>query len=187
MRVSYVEGLASYTGPESCGGLRKGSVEALTGVRAGRVPALLRKPGHGPKFQAKLINHTDAFVIVLRGQAAEALQWKRQVTTGLKLTPNESKTCVRNARSESTDFPGYSFGPLCVKPKRTWNLSACPSDKSVSRGTPRNAFPHATLRFAIFSLFFLPVALLFPCSLPQCGVNLSCSIKGLIVGQRTGR
>ena len=37
MKVSYGEGLASYTGPESCGHVRKDVVEALTGVRAGRV------------------------------------------------------------------------------------------------------------------------------------------------------
>ena len=37
MRVSYVEGLASYGGPESCVHIREGVGEALTGVRAGRV------------------------------------------------------------------------------------------------------------------------------------------------------
>ena len=37
MKESYGEGLASHTGPESCGGAREGVVEALTGVRAGRV------------------------------------------------------------------------------------------------------------------------------------------------------
>ena len=37
MKESYGEGLATHTGPESCGAVRKGSVEALTGVRAGRV------------------------------------------------------------------------------------------------------------------------------------------------------
>ena|SRR6266436_1397616 len=37
MKVSYGEGVASHTGPESCGCVRKGVVEALTGVRAGWV------------------------------------------------------------------------------------------------------------------------------------------------------
>lgn len=37
MKESYVEGLAAHSGPESCGGAREGDVEALTGVRAGRV------------------------------------------------------------------------------------------------------------------------------------------------------
>jgi hypothetical protein len=37
MKESYVEGLASHGGPESCVCARKGTGEALTGVRAGRV------------------------------------------------------------------------------------------------------------------------------------------------------
>jgi hypothetical protein len=37
MKESHSEGLAIHTGPESCGDARKGVVEALTGVRAGRV------------------------------------------------------------------------------------------------------------------------------------------------------
>src|SRR6266851_3928575 len=37
MKESYTEGLATHNGPESCEVARKGSVEALTGVRAGRV------------------------------------------------------------------------------------------------------------------------------------------------------
>ena len=37
MKESYGEGLATHTGLESCGAARKGGVEALTGVRAGRV------------------------------------------------------------------------------------------------------------------------------------------------------
>jgi|SRR6266446_935182 hypothetical protein len=37
MKESYAEGLATHSGPESCGVSRKGFVEALTGVRMGRV------------------------------------------------------------------------------------------------------------------------------------------------------
>ena len=37
MKESYVEGLATHSGPESCGAAREGGAEALTGVRAGRV------------------------------------------------------------------------------------------------------------------------------------------------------
>ena len=37
MKESYGEGIATHTGPESCGAACKGCVEALTGVRAGRV------------------------------------------------------------------------------------------------------------------------------------------------------
>jgi hypothetical protein len=37
MKESYSEGVAAHTGPESCGAAGEGGVEALTGVRAGRV------------------------------------------------------------------------------------------------------------------------------------------------------
>ena len=37
MKESYGEGVASHTGPESCGAAQEDSVEALTGARAGRV------------------------------------------------------------------------------------------------------------------------------------------------------
>jgi len=37
MKESYAEGLAIHSGPESCGVARKRGIEALTGVRAGRV------------------------------------------------------------------------------------------------------------------------------------------------------
>ena len=37
MEESHVEGLAAHDGPESCVDVRKGTGEALTGVRAGRV------------------------------------------------------------------------------------------------------------------------------------------------------
>jgi hypothetical protein len=37
MKASYSEGLAIHAGPESCGGARERTAEALTGVRTGRV------------------------------------------------------------------------------------------------------------------------------------------------------
>ena len=37
MKESYGKGLATHTGPESCGAAREGGVEALTGERAGWV------------------------------------------------------------------------------------------------------------------------------------------------------
>ncbi len=37
MKESYGEGVAGHIGPESCARVRKGSGEALTGVRAGQV------------------------------------------------------------------------------------------------------------------------------------------------------
>jgi RNA-directed DNA polymerase len=42
MKKSYESGLATHIGPESCGAAREGSVEALTGERAGRVFSRVR-------------------------------------------------------------------------------------------------------------------------------------------------
>ena len=42
MKKSYGEGLATHTGPESCGAARKGGDEAMTGERAGRVFSRVR-------------------------------------------------------------------------------------------------------------------------------------------------
>jgi hypothetical protein len=42
MKESYVEGLATHNGPESCGAAREGGDEALTGGRAGRVFSRVR-------------------------------------------------------------------------------------------------------------------------------------------------
>ena len=44
MKESYGEGVATHTGPESCGAAREGGGEALTGERAGRV--LSRERSH---------------------------------------------------------------------------------------------------------------------------------------------
>src|SRR2546428_9552219 len=43
MQKSHESGLATHIGPESCGAARKGSVEALTGERAGRVFSRVRQ------------------------------------------------------------------------------------------------------------------------------------------------
>jgi hypothetical protein len=43
MQESYESGTATHIGPESCGATRKGSVEALTGERAGRLFSRVRR------------------------------------------------------------------------------------------------------------------------------------------------
>ena len=87
----------------------------------------------GEAFQARVISYADDFVILSRGHAPEALTWTKAVMTKLGLTLNEAKTSLRDARSESFDFLGYTFGPL-----RHWKdgrryLGASPSKKSVQR------------------------------------------------------
>lgn len=92
-----------------------------------------RRTGRGEAFGASVVNYADDFVVLSRGGAAKALDWTRQVMTRLGLTLNEAKTCVRNARSESFNFLGYTFGPQCFRKDGHWYLGASPSKKSVSR------------------------------------------------------
>ena len=57
MKESYVEGLASYGGPESCVHIREGVGEALTGVRAGRV---LSRVIHAPWRELRVVRGAEA-------------------------------------------------------------------------------------------------------------------------------
>ena len=92
-----------------------------------------RHQRRGEAFRAHVVNYADDFVILSRGHAEEALAWTRQVMTRLRLTMNEAKTTVRNARQERFDFLGYSFGPHHYRKDGHWYLGASPSAKSVQR------------------------------------------------------
>ena len=92
-----------------------------------------RITGQGRELSAEVVTYADDFVILSRGHAAEALAWTRQVMTRLGLTLNEAKTSLRDARRESFDFLGYSFGPHRYRKDGHWYLGASPSKKSVAR------------------------------------------------------
>ena len=89
--------------------------------------------GKGRRFRAKVVNYADDFVILSRGHAQEALEWTRWVMSKLKLTLNETKTCIRNARQEWFNFLGYTFGPACYTRTGSRYLAAQPSAKSLKR------------------------------------------------------
>lgn len=89
--------------------------------------------GKGKQFQAKIVNFADDFVILSRGRAQEALAWTRWAMGKLKLSLNETKTCIRHARRESFDFLGYTFGPERHRRDGHWYLSAKASKKSIQR------------------------------------------------------
>jgi RNA-directed DNA polymerase len=92
-----------------------------------------RKTKRGEQFQAQVVNYADDFVILSRGKAAEALDWTRQVVTRMGVTLNEAKTCIKEARKESFNFLGYTFGPHRYKKDGHWYLGASPSKKAVAR------------------------------------------------------
>ena len=87
----------------------------------------------GKVFKAQVVNYADDFVVLTHRHAAEARDWTRAVMTRLGLTLNETKTQLKDARTESFDFLGYTFGP-----HRDWKdgrryLGTSPSQKSVAR------------------------------------------------------
>jgi RNA-directed DNA polymerase len=92
-----------------------------------------RQRGKGQQYRARLITYADDFVIVSRGQAAAALAWTRGVLERIGLTLNDAKTGIRNARTESFDFLGYTFGPDHYWKDGHWYLAAKPSRKSIQR------------------------------------------------------
>jgi RNA-directed DNA polymerase len=92
-----------------------------------------RERGVGELLDAKVVNYADDFVVLCRGTAPEALALVRRGMAGLKLTINEKKTTVRDARRETFDFLGYTFGPQWHRPTGRRFSTAMPSKKSVAR------------------------------------------------------
>jgi RNA-directed DNA polymerase len=87
----------------------------------------------GEQYRAKLVNFADDFVILSRGNAKESLEWTRGVVAKLGLTLNEAKTSIKEARKESFNFLGYTFGPHRYDKDGHWYLGASPSKKAVAR------------------------------------------------------
>ena len=76
-----------------------------------------RQQGMGEQYRARIVNYADDFVILSRGHASEARDWARATLERIGLTLNEQKTVIRDARTETFDFLGYTFG------LRYWRLA----------------------------------------------------------------
>jgi RNA-directed DNA polymerase len=92
-----------------------------------------RKTGRSQAFRGHVISYADDFVILCRGHAVEALAWAKAVMTQLGLTLNETKTKLRDARTEHFDFLGYTFGPYYSRKTGKRYPGAAPSKKSVGK------------------------------------------------------
>ncbi|MEX2508339.1 MAG: group II intron reverse transcriptase/maturase [Homoserinimonas sp.] len=109
-----------------------------------------KKFGLESKLRARVINYADDLVIVSRDGAEEALTWLKWITERLGLSLNEAKTCVRDAKRESFDFLGYTFGPMIYRRTGQTYLGVAPSKKRVKRlkqslGAVLHAGNHAPL------------------------------------------
>lgn len=92
-----------------------------------------RQRGKDQQFRACLINYADDFVILSRGAATDALTWTRWAMGHLKLTLNDTKTCIRDARRDPFDFLGYTFGWRRYRKDGHLYLAARPSQQSIQR------------------------------------------------------
>jgi group II intron reverse transcriptase/maturase len=87
--------------------------------------------GHEKRFQARIVNYADDFVIVCRRRAEDAMAAMRDMMVRLKLTINETKTHVCRLPAESFDFLGYTFGRMFSPRTGGAYLGARPSRKKV--------------------------------------------------------
>jgi RNA-directed DNA polymerase len=122
-------------GRKSSCGTPQGGVASplLANLYMNRFLKYWRITGRGKVFQAQVVNYADDFVILSRRHAVEARDWTQKVMRRLGLTLNETKTKLRNARQESFDFLGYTFGPQHFRKDGHGYLGASPSKKSVAR------------------------------------------------------
>jgi RNA-directed DNA polymerase len=105
----------------------------LANIYMQRLLRAWRQRGKGEQYRAHIVNYADDFVILSRGQAEQALQWTHWAIRAIKLTLNESKTCIRDARQERFNFLGYRFGPERYRKDGHWYLAAQPSEEAVQR------------------------------------------------------
>jgi group II intron reverse transcriptase/maturase len=87
--------------------------------------------GHQDRFQARIVNYADDFVILTRRRADEALAAMREMMGRLKLTVNETKTHVCRVNTDSFNFLGYTFGRMYSPRTGGSYLGAQPSRKKV--------------------------------------------------------
>lgn len=85
------------------------------------------------RMKAKVVVYADDFVILCQGTAQQALGITRKWMESMRLTLNEKKTQLRDARLECFDFLGYTFGPMMHRPTGRQYLAARPSKRAVAK------------------------------------------------------
>ena len=88
--------------------------------------------GYGQKFQSRIVNYADDFVILCEHSAQAAQAKAKQLLERIGLTLNAGKTRVVRAWQESFDFLGYTFGVQYGRDGRE-HLGKKPSLKSQQR------------------------------------------------------
>ena len=89
--------------------------------------------GHETRYQARIVNYADDFVILCRRRADDALAAMRDMMGRLKLTVNETKTHVCRLPAKSFDFLGYTFGRMYSPRTGGAYLGAQPAQEGARR------------------------------------------------------
>lgn len=88
--------------------------------------------GHERRFQARIVNYADDFVICCRpGNADEAMTAMRRMMEKLRLTVNEKKTRRCLLPDETFDFLGFTFGPQVSWKTGRRYLTPTPAEKKI--------------------------------------------------------
>jgi len=84
------------------------------------------------RSEARIVNYADDFVVTCRlGTADKVLAQVRHWIVGMKLTLNEAKTRICDAREELFRFLGYELGPLMRNRRGQTYQGARPSKKAM--------------------------------------------------------
>ena len=102
----------------------------LANIYINRLTRVFERSELMKKCGAKLINYADDFVVVAQRGVTEALTQVKRWLVGMKLTLNEQKTCIRDARKEHFRFLGYELGPMVSRRTGRRYLGARPSKKA---------------------------------------------------------
>jgi RNA-directed DNA polymerase len=87
----------------------------------------------GRRYGARLVNYADDFVVVARRGAAQVLVQLKRWLAVMKLSLNETKTCLRDGRRESFRFLGYELGMTVNRRTRQRYLGVQPSKKAMEQ------------------------------------------------------
>jgi len=92
-----------------------------------------KKRGWEERFEARIVNYADDFVILCRHSAQEARQRMEEIMNVLKLRVNERKTKVCRVPEESFDFLGYRIGRQYSAKSGSAYIGTRPSKKRIHR------------------------------------------------------
>jgi RNA-directed DNA polymerase len=91
----------------------------------------------GDEYDAKIVAYADDFVVLCRRRPEQVLARLKTWLVTMKLTLNEAKTCIRDARKDTFRFLGYELGPQVNERAGRRYLGARPSKRAATEARGR--------------------------------------------------